>query len=93
MPHPQIYFKNKLLCNSKTFKSQTSAQGFTFRVILQHSDFAVDVGNLRCFQDALPNPSQHPLQIWVAVKELTPLTLQHLNDYKRSQPQLFSIVP
>lgn len=40
----------------------------------------------------LPNPSQHPLQIWVAVKELTPLTLQHLNDYKRKQPQLFSIV-
>ncbi|MFA6014481.1 MAG: hypothetical protein WC742_05390 [Gallionellaceae bacterium] len=43
--------------------------------------------------NALPNPSRHPLQIWLAVKELTPLTLQHLNDYKRSQPQLFSIVP
>ncbi|MFA6972181.1 MAG: hypothetical protein WC208_12365 [Gallionella sp.] len=42
---------------------------------------------------ALQQPSQHRLQIWVAIKELTPLTLQYLNDYKRTQPQLFSIVP
>ena len=42
---------------------------------------------------ALAKPSQHSLQIWVAVKELTPMTLQYLNGYKRTQPQLFSIVP
>ena len=42
---------------------------------------------------ALAKPSQHPLQIWVAVKELTPLTVQQLNGYKKMQPQLFSMVP
>jgi len=41
----------------------------------------------------LQNPSQHPLQIWVAIKELTPMTVQQLHDYKRVQPQLFSIAP
>lgn len=41
----------------------------------------------------LPKPSQHPLQIWVAIKELTPMTVQLLHDYKRTQPQLFSIAP
>ena len=42
---------------------------------------------------ALARPSQHPLQIWVAIKELTPLTVQQLNGYKKAQPQLFSMVP
>jgi uncharacterized protein with HEPN domain len=42
---------------------------------------------------ALPNPSQHPLLIWVAIKELTPMTVQQLHNYKRLQPQLFSIAP
>lgn len=42
---------------------------------------------------ALSNPAHHPLQIWVAVKELTPLTLQHLNACRKTQPGLFSIVP
>lgn len=42
---------------------------------------------------ALDKPAQHPLQIWVAIRELTPLTVQCLHDYKRKQPQLFSIVP
>jgi uncharacterized protein with HEPN domain len=42
---------------------------------------------------ALTRPAQHPLQIWVAIKELTPLTVQRLHDYKRRQPELFSIVP
>ena len=42
---------------------------------------------------ALAKPSQHPLQIWVAIKELTPLTVQQLNGYKKIQPQLFSMVP
>jgi uncharacterized protein with HEPN domain len=41
----------------------------------------------------LPIPSLHPLQIWVAIKELTPMTVQRLHDYKRVQPQLFSIAP
>lgn len=41
----------------------------------------------------LPYPSKHPFQIWVAIKELTPLTVQHLHKYRRKQPQLFSIVP
>ncbi|MDD2701361.1 MAG: hypothetical protein PHH36_09000 [Sideroxydans sp.] len=41
---------------------------------------------------ALTKPEQHPLQIWVAIKELTPMTLQQLYDYKRTQPQLFSMV-
>lgn len=41
----------------------------------------------------LAEPSHHPLQIWVAIKELTPMTLQHLNGYKRTQPELFSVVP
>lgn len=42
---------------------------------------------------ALARPERHPLQIWVAIKELTPMTVQRLHDYKRKQPQLFSIVP
>lgn len=42
---------------------------------------------------ALATPSQHPLQIWVAIKELTPMTVQQLNGYKKVQPQLFSMVP
>lgn len=42
---------------------------------------------------ALTRPSQHPLQIWVAIKELTPMTVQQLNGYKKVQPQLFSMVP
>lgn len=41
----------------------------------------------------LAKPSRHPLQIWVAIKELTPVTLQHLSAYKRIHPQLFSIMP
>ena len=41
---------------------------------------------------ALANPSQHPLQIWVAIRELTPLTVQQLKGYRKVQPQLFSMV-
>jgi uncharacterized protein with HEPN domain len=41
----------------------------------------------------LPYPSKHPFQIWVAIRELTPLTVQHLHDCRRKQPQLYSIVP
>jgi uncharacterized protein with HEPN domain len=52
----------------------------------------IDWAGWAVLANALPNSSRHPLLIWVAVKELTPLTLQYLNDYKRRQPQLFSIV-
>jgi uncharacterized protein with HEPN domain len=41
----------------------------------------------------LTNPERHPLKIWVAIRELTPVTVQHLHDYKRTQPGLFSMVP
>jgi uncharacterized protein with HEPN domain len=43
--------------------------------------------------DALIRPNEHPLKIWVAARELTPLTVQHLIDYKRVYPELFSLVP
>jgi uncharacterized protein with HEPN domain len=41
----------------------------------------------------LKHPAKHPLQIWVTIKELTPMTIQKLNGYKKSQPQMFSVVP
>jgi len=41
----------------------------------------------------LATPAKHPLQIWVAIKELTPMTVQQLNGYKKVHPELFSIVP
>jgi uncharacterized protein with HEPN domain len=41
----------------------------------------------------LARPAQHPFQIWIAVKELTPMTVHQLNDYRRSKPKMFSIVP
>ncbi len=41
----------------------------------------------------LPDAPKHPLQIWVAIKELIPMTVQQLNSYKKTQPQLFSMVP
>ena len=41
----------------------------------------------------LASPSKHPLQIWVAIKELTPMTVQQLSGYKKAHPALFSIVP
>jgi uncharacterized protein with HEPN domain len=41
----------------------------------------------------LPKSSQHPLQIWVAIKELVPMTVQRLGSYRKKQPQLFSVVP
>jgi hypothetical protein len=42
---------------------------------------------------ALMRPTEHPLQIWVAARELTPLTVQQLIDYKRVYPELFSLAP
>lgn len=43
--------------------------------------------------EKLAKPAQFPFQIWIAIKELTPLTVHQLNDYRRTQPKLFSIVP
>jgi len=43
--------------------------------------------------DALIRPHAHPLQIWVAARELAPLTVQQLIDYRRVVPELFSVVP
>jgi uncharacterized protein with HEPN domain len=43
--------------------------------------------------DALIRPHAHPLQIWVAARELAPLTVQQLIDYRRVYPQLFSLAP
>jgi uncharacterized protein with HEPN domain len=53
----------------------------------------IDWAAWAALQIALAKPSQHPLQIWVAIKELTPLTVQQLNGYKKVQPELFSMVP
>ncbi|MBI5007958.1 MAG: hypothetical protein HZB95_12645 [Nitrosomonadales bacterium] len=52
----------------------------------------IDWAAWAALQVALARPAQHPLQIWIAIKELTPLTVQRLHDYKRKQPQLFSMV-
>ena len=43
--------------------------------------------------DALIRPGEHPLQIWVAARELAPRTVQQLIDYRRVHPELFSMVP
>jgi len=43
--------------------------------------------------DALIRPHEHPLKIWVAARELTPRTVQHLIDYRRVHPVLFSLAP
>ena len=43
--------------------------------------------------EALIRPSEHPLQIWVAARELAPRTVQQLIDYRRVVPDLFSMVP
>ncbi len=42
---------------------------------------------------ALERPTEHGFRIWVAAKELTPLTVQNLIDYKRVYPHLFKLAP
>lgn len=42
---------------------------------------------------ALMRPTEHPLQIWVAARELAPRIVQQLIDYKRVYPELFSLAP
>jgi uncharacterized protein with HEPN domain len=41
----------------------------------------------------LVRPNEHAFRIWVAAKELTPLTVQSLIDYKRVYPELFALAP
>lgn len=53
----------------------------------------IDWGAWAALPAALMRPTAHPLQIWVAARELTPLTVQHLIDYRRVFPELFSLVP
>ena len=53
----------------------------------------IDWGAWSALAKVLPKSSQHPLQIWVAIKELTPMTVQQLSSYRKKQPQLFSVVP
>jgi uncharacterized protein with HEPN domain len=60
-----------------------------FRERMSHIDWDAWVA----LPEKLACPAQHPFQIWVAIKELTPETVHHLNDYRRTQPKLFSIVP
>lgn len=40
---------------------------------------------------ALARPDEHAFRIWVAAKELTPLSVQSLIDYKRIYPELFTL--
>lgn len=42
---------------------------------------------------ALARPNEHGFRIWVAIKELTPLTVQSLIDYTRIYPELFTLAP
>lgn len=42
---------------------------------------------------ALARPTENAFRIWVAAKELTPLTVQYLIDGKRVYPELFALVP
>ncbi len=42
---------------------------------------------------ALARPNEHAFRIWVAIKELTPRTVQSLIDYTRVYPELFRLSP
>jgi hypothetical protein len=42
---------------------------------------------------ALARPDENALRIWVAARELTPLTVQSLIDYRRVYPELFALAP
>lgn len=53
----------------------------------------IDWASWAALAAALVKPSHHRLQIWVAIRELTPQTLRHLDEYRRAEPQLFSIFP
>jgi len=42
---------------------------------------------------ALARPNENTLRIWVAARELTPITVQGLIDYRRMHPELFVLAP
>jgi uncharacterized protein with HEPN domain len=42
---------------------------------------------------ALANPTRNTLRIWVAARELTPVTLQALFDCRRIHPERFAMKP
>lgn len=54
---------------------------------------AVDWSAWDALPAALARPTENAFRIWVAAKELTPLTVQCLIDAKRIHPALFQIAP
>jgi len=52
---------------------------------------AIDWVAWAALPNALARPNEHALRIWVAAKELTPLTVQGLIDYKSLYPELFRL--
>jgi uncharacterized protein with HEPN domain len=54
---------------------------------------AVDWAAWAALPAALARPDENAFRIWIAAKELTPLTVQSLIDYKRVYPELFTLVP
>lgn len=51
----------------------------------------IDWGAWAALPAALTRPNENAFRIWVAAKELTPLTVQGLIDYKRIFPELFRL--
>lgn len=51
----------------------------------------IDWGAWAALPVALTRPNDNAFRIWVAAKELTPLTVQGLIDYKRIFPELFRL--
>jgi uncharacterized protein with HEPN domain len=52
---------------------------------------AIDWAAWAALPRALARPNENALRIWVAAKELTPLTVQGLIDYKSLHPELFRL--
>ncbi len=52
---------------------------------------AIDWAAWAALPIALARPDENAFRIWVAAKELTPLTVQGLIDYKRIYPELFTL--
>jgi hypothetical protein len=53
----------------------------------------IDWADLTTLPAMLTRPTDPPLRIWVAARELAPLAVQHLIDYRRGYPELFSLAP
>lgn len=54
---------------------------------------AIDWSAWAALPAALARPNSNSFRIWVAAKELAPLTVQSLIDYKRVYPELFALTP